>query len=134
MTDKQMKAEERFVEAGTKEAERHLQSSDYEVEPIRWHGKSRFRAQAKPGDLIIQVFTEQRGNRTYVEVYRPAPILHRQDHEKWTRFYVEVSKRQVCYRWKDIKADFKSLGITNITANSTRELTGKALGIMQLME
>ena len=82
-----------------------------------------------------QVFTEPRGKRKYIEVYRPAPILHRQDEEKCTWFYVEVPKEQMYYyEWEEIKADFKRLGITNVTPNSTRELTSKALGILQLME
>jgi hypothetical protein len=134
MSDKLAKAEEKFVEIGTKEAEKYLKSSDNEPEPIRWHGKSKFRSEAKGGDLIVQVFTERRGKRKFVEVYRPAPILLRQDEQNWTRFYIEVPKEQVYYAWKEIKADFKSLGVTNITPNSTRELTGKALGILQLME
>jgi phosphatidylserine/phosphatidylglycerophosphate/cardiolipin synthase-like enzyme len=134
LSDKVVKAEEQFVEAGTKEAEQHLKNRDNELEPIRWVGKSRFRSQAKAGDLIIQVFTERRGKRKYIEVHRHAPIRHRQDEGNWTRFYVEVPKEQVWYRWKDIEADFKSLGVTNITPNSTRELTGKALGILQLMQ
>ncbi len=134
LSEKVVKAEEEFVEAGSKEAEKHLKDGNNEVESIRWVGKSRFRSQAKPGDLIVQVFTERRGKRKYIEVYRPAPIRHRQDEGKWTRFYVEVPKEQVCHKWKDIHADFKSLGVINITPNSTRELTGKALGILQLME
>ena len=134
MSDKLMKAEEEFILTGTEEAKKHLKSSDNEVEPIRWHGKSRFRSKAKRGDLIVQVFTERRGKRKYIEVYRPAPLLHRQDEAKWTRFYIEVPKQQLYYRWKDIKKDFTSLGVLNITPNSTRELTGKALGILQLME
>lgn len=134
LSDKVLKGEEQFVETGTKEAEKHLKNGENEVEPIRWVGKSKFRSEAKPGDLIVQVFTERHGRRESIEVYRPAPILHRQDEGKWTRFYTEIPKEQVCYRWKDINADFKSLGVTNITPNSTRELTGKALGILQLME
>jgi hypothetical protein len=125
-----------FVELGTKEAEKHVKAADYEVEPIRWQGKSRFRSQAKPGDLVVNVFMDRRGKskRKFVEVYGPAPIVHRQDEGKWTRFYVEVPKEHACYSWRDIKADFKTLGITNITSDSTRELTGRALGILQLMQ
>lgn len=126
------KAEEKLVKVGIKKAKELLQDTEDEVEQIRWHGKSRFRSLAKPGDVIVQVFTERRGKRDYIEVKGPTPILYRQDEEKWTRFYTEVPN--LCYKWKDIKADFKSLGITNITPNSTRELTGKALGILQLME
>jgi hypothetical protein len=82
------------------------------------------------------VFTEKRGKtrRKYVEVYQAAPILHRQEGDKWTRFYLEVPAERRYYHWKDINADFASLGVQNVTPNSTRELTGRAVGILQLME
>jgi hypothetical protein len=115
------------------EAKKHAPNSGYEVESIRWSGRSRFRAEAKAGDMIIEAFTEKRGARERVKVYEPRPIVHRQDHTKWTRFYVESPPDESYHKWKDIKADFESLGVINITPNSTRELTGKALGIQQLM-
>ena len=67
-------------------------------------------------------------------MYGPAPIIHRQDEGKWTRFYLEAPDERDYYLWRDIKADFATLGVANISPNSTRELTGRALGIMQLME
>jgi hypothetical protein len=132
LSDEELKTEEQFIQAGRKEAERHRTSPYSDVEPIRWAGKSRFRSQAKPGDLILQAYIERRGKR--IEVYGPAPIRHRQDEERWTRFYVEVLRPTVCYPWKDVKSDFRSLGIRNITPHSTRELRGKALGILHLLE
>lgn len=135
MSDRLAKAEEAFEKVGTEEAQKQLKNRGREVRPIRWHGKSRFRSQAKPGDLVIEVLTEKRGKRKYVEVYPAAPVLHRQDHKKWTRFYVEVpAERIYFYIWREIKADFASLGIQKITPNSSRELTGRAIGILQLME
>jgi hypothetical protein len=84
----------------------------------------------------MEVLTENRGKtkRKHVEVYKAAPILHRQDADKWTRFYLEIPTERSSYRWKEINADFASLGVLNVTSNSTRELTGKAIGILQLME
>lgn len=127
-------AEESFELQGLEEAEKHVEKDGYEVRSIRWSGKSRFRSEAKPGDLVVEAYTEKRGTRKYVHVYQAAPILHRQDQDKWTRFYLEVSSDDTYYLWKDVKADLASLGVSNITPNSTRELTGKALGILQLME
>jgi hypothetical protein len=106
-----------------KEAQKRVKSAGYDVESIRWHGRSRFRSEAKVGDLVIDVYTRRRGKRKYVEVSPAAPILHRQDARKWTRFYLEGAP--VYYVWREIKADFTRLGIRNITPNSTRELTGK---------
>jgi hypothetical protein len=136
LSDRLAKAEEAFDQIGMEEAQKHLKSDGYEVRSIRWSGKSRFRLEAKPGDLVMEVFTEKRGKRKrkYVEVYEAAPILYRQDEEKWTRFYLEVPTERSYYSWKDIKTDFASLGVLNITPNSTRELTGKAVGILQIME
>jgi hypothetical protein len=128
------KAEEEFDQAGMKEAEARITKSGYEAYSIRWTGKSRFRAEAKSGDVVIVVHTEKRGKRKYIRVYQPSAILYRQEGEKWTRFFLQVATERTCYLWKDIKADFASLGITNITPNSIRELTGKALGILPLMQ
>lgn len=127
-------AEDGYEQDGMEEAEKLVEKDGYGVRSVRWSGKSRFRAEAKPGDLVIEAFIEKRGTRKYIQVFQAAPILHRQDHDKWTRFYMEVPPDDSHYLWKDVKADFASLGVSNITPNSTRELTGKALGILQLME
>jgi hypothetical protein len=136
LSDRLAKAEAELDQIGMEEAQKHVKSDGYEVRSIRWSGKSRFRSDAKPGDLVMEVYTEKRGKskRKYVEVYQAVPILHRQDEENWTRFYLEVPAERLYYGWKDIKADFASLGVLGISPNSTRELTGKALGILQLME
>lgn len=134
LSDRIVKAEESFEAEGLEEAKKHSEKKDYEIRPIRWSGKSRFRAEAKPGDMVIEVFTEKRGNRNKIEVYQARPIIHRQDHDKWTRFYIETPPDAGYYSWKDIKADFESLGISSPSPNSTRELVGKALGLLQLME
>jgi hypothetical protein len=136
LSEKIAKAEEAMEAVGMKEAEKCIKTRGYEVQSFRWSGKSRFRSEAKAGDLVIEVFTEKRGKRKHIEVYRPAPILYRQDEAegKWTRFYLECPTERLHYAWRDIKADFARLGVRDITPNSIRELTGKALGILQLME
>jgi uncharacterized protein len=75
LSDRLAKAEEAFEQAGTEDAQKHINTEGYEVSPIRWSGKSRFRSEAKPGDLASEVFTEKRGKRKYVEVYEAAPII-----------------------------------------------------------
>ena len=127
-------AEEAEQEAqGQREAERRLKDLSYSVMPLRWIGESRFRKHAKAGDLIIEAYAGDAGD---VEVYFPAPIVHRQDDEggNWTWFYVEVREGDPWYKWSDVLADFTSLSVRNITANSTRELTGRALKILSLLE
>jgi hypothetical protein len=134
LSEKLVEAEQAFEQAGREQGEKHLQNQGYEIRTLRWSGKSRFRSEAKPGDLVMEAFTEKRGKRKHIEVYQPVPILHVQHEEKWTRFYLEVPSERGYYRWKDIKADFATLGVTKITPNSTRELTGKEVGILQLLE
>lgn len=134
LSDRIATAEESFELEGLEEAEKRLEKDGYSIRSLRWSGKSRFRAEAKPGDLVIESLTEKRGSRKYVQIYKAAPIIHRQDNDKWTRFYIEVSPDEGYYLWKHIKADFDSLGVSNMTPNSTKELKGKAHGILQLME
>jgi len=133
-SDRLLNAEEAFENVGGEEAQKHIKTDGYVVWPIRWTGKSRFRSEAKSGDLVIAVHTEKEGKRKDVKVYKAAPILHRQDDEKWTRFYLEVPAEPTPYSWPVVEAYFVSLGALNFTPNSTRELTGKAIGILQLME
>ena len=134
LSDRIAEAEKALEQIGMEEAKKHLEGDDREPHSIRWTGRSRFRSEARRGDLVIEVLTEKRGKKKFIEVYEAAPILHRQDEEKWTRFFLDVADERSCYRWKDIQADFQSLGVPNVTPNSTRELTGKAVGILQLME
>jgi hypothetical protein len=134
LSDRLAKAEEALQKVGMEVAENHIKPDSYEVWPIRWSGKSRFRSEAKSGDLVIVVFTEKQEKRKDVRVYKAAPILHRQDDEKCTWFYLEFPSEPTPYSWDDIQAHFVSLGALNFTPNSTRELTGKAIGILQLME
>lgn len=134
LSERIMNAEEALEQEGREEAEKCVEKEGYSVWSIRWAGKSRFRSEAKPGDLVIEAFTEKRGTRKYIQVFRAAPILHRQDNDKWTRFYLEISPDEPYYLWKDVKVEFERIGVTNITPNSTRELTGKALGILAFME
>lgn len=79
--------EEEFVEKGVEEARSKASNPESDISWIRWHGKSKFRSFVKVGDTVI----EMRGNkqRNRYQVIQPRPILVRQDHEKWTRFYIE---------------------------------------------
>jgi hypothetical protein len=105
----------------------------YEMHSLRWTGQSRFRAEAKPGDLILEVYTDEDDGVEEVTVYLPVPICHRVDDARWTRLYYEVPAERTGYEWNDVRADFDSLGVKGISI-STRELTGKAAAIIHLLE
>lgn len=61
-------AEESFELEGLEEAEKRLEKDGYGIRSLRWSGKSRFRAEAKPGDLVIESLTEKRGSRKYIQI------------------------------------------------------------------
>jgi hypothetical protein len=52
-------------------------------------GSSKFRREARPGDLIIIAWRETGEEDEPVEVYRPAPILKRREEKHGTRIYFE---------------------------------------------
>ncbi len=120
---------------GMAKAKKSLKQSDYEIRPLRWSGTSRFRKEAKPGDLVIEVMREKRGKRTFTEVYRAAPIIHRQDSHKWTRFYLETPPDDdVYYLWNEFKSDLVRLGFKNISPKSNRELTERATQVLACLD
>lgn len=116
-------------------AKKKLRHGDYEVNWIRYSGTSQFRREAKPGDLIIEVYQEKPGNGTTTEVYQAKPILHRQDEQGWTRFYYETPiKQNVYYRWIQIKSELLRLGFKKLSPKSTRELTKHATQVLACFE
>jgi len=133
LDDKIAEVEAEYESKGLKRAVKNIEKTGYEIRSLRWTGKSRFRAEAKQGDLVIEALTTKRGKRNYVQIFRAASIRHRQDHEKWTRFYIEVPPERKHFLWKDIKAKLDGLGVSGINPNSVKELSGAALGILQRM-
>ncbi len=128
-------AEAGAEKSGMVQARKKLKHDDYEIRMLRWSGKSRFRKEAKPGNLVIEVMREKRGKRTFTEVYRAAPIIHRQDSGKWTRFYLETPPDDdLYYLWNEFKSDLVRLGFKNISPKSNRELTERATQVLACLE
>ena len=120
---------------GMAKAAKNLKQSDYEIRTLRWFGQSRFRKEAKSGDLVIEVMRQKRGKRTFTQVYQAAPIIHRQDSDKWTRFYLETPPdNDVYYLWNEFKSDLVRLGFKNISPKSTCELTERATQVLAYLE
>jgi hypothetical protein len=65
------------AEAGSKKARPRRSSSRNDVSWIRYIGKDSFRRLASEGDTVVQIWRPIRGKRA--TVFRPCPILHRQD-------------------------------------------------------
>lgn len=136
LSDRVAEAEAEPEALGMSAAKRKLRNSRYEARSLRWSGRSRFRSEAKVGDLVLEVSPCQDGKRKGFEMYPPAPILHRQEGRagRWTRFFIEVPVSQPSYDWADVAADFAALGTAKISPKSTRELKPRELGILQLLE
>lgn len=134
LSDRISAAEEVFEQKGHLKAQQNIQKKGGESYSIRCTSKTRFRREAKLGDLVIEVNSEKRGKRTTITVSPPVAVLYRQNTKKWTRIYLESAPGDAYYRWRDVKRDFVSLGVTNISPKSTKELTGNALGILQLLK
>lgn len=87
----QEKDEEKAIaEEGLEEAEKHVSQEDSSVSKIRFRGNSRFRREAKEGDVVVCIWTEN-GKGKPDSVYHHAPILLRKDDDAHdvTWFYVE---------------------------------------------
>jgi hypothetical protein len=134
ISSKIMNREAEFVETGKSEASKKIKKGKYEIDYIRWAGQSKFRAEAKPGDLVIQVFRQKKGKRVHIDVYQAVPILHRQDEGNWTRFYLEFPVDYNIYQWKEFRSDLVGLGFKNIRPGSTREMTERASAVLACLE
>lgn len=134
MSERLVEQEQAFAEEGEAEAKKLAKHKGYEIVDIRWAGKSRFRSEAKSGDLVIQSHTEKRGSRKFIEVFEAVPICYRQEGDGWTRFWVEQPIELEYFKWKEIEAMFKSLGVLGIKPGSVRELTGNSRNILELMK
>ena len=71
---------------GQDKAEKLKNNNNSEVTWIRYTGNSSFRRDAKPGDMLIEVYSGNKRDRT---VYRDVPVIYRQEEKSCTRFYIE---------------------------------------------
>jgi hypothetical protein len=122
---KDLPAEQEAIEAGTAAAKQMVTKSSSDVSWIRWTGHSRFRSEAKEGDSVIQIWSSYRAKRP-TAVYRHAPILHRQEENTCTRFFVEdfADMGDTCITWIEFKKIVGRVGlIGKIGPASAREIT-----------
>lgn len=115
------KDEEKWVEKAEKEVKRQLSEPESEVGWIRWTGRGHFRELAKRGDTVIDMRSAERGKRVIVSA--PTPILKRQDHGKWSRFYYEIPQEKQEMSWTEFQRNLTRLGIKSIKKNSAKELS-----------
>jgi len=102
---------------------------DSTISWIRFTGKSRFRATAQPGDIVVQIWKPIASKR--ISIFEPCPIIYRQDVGHWTRFYVEET--EYCRRilWERFKEEINRLGLSRVSKNSVRELNHREVLLVE---
>jgi hypothetical protein len=123
----QEKAEEQtVVKAGLKEAEKHVSQEDSSVSWIRFRGNSRFRREAKKGDVLVCIWTA--GNKGKPDaVYHHTPILLRKENpaNDTTLFFVEEypDAEDTTLTWKRFQKLYSQVGIPGkLSQWASREL------------
>lgn len=111
-----------LVQAGEKRAKTLVADRDATISWIRWTGNSGFRSTAQAGDVVVQIWKSLSGKT--VSVLPPSPIVHRQDAQHWTRFYVSDSDAHDL-SWKRFVREAKARGVRHISKNAVRELTSR---------
>ena len=108
-----------------KRAKANRSESRSTIEPIWYTGSSKFRREAQPYDLVIQVWSET-GSK--VTVWEPARIRVRDESsQSFTDFYLEEPRGSEgrTIPWRDFRAHWKSLVGTKVPSQrGARELLG----------
>lgn len=109
---KDFPAEQAAIQSGTATAEGKVTKPSSDVSWIRWTGTSRFRSEAKEGDTLIQVWSRRKAKKPSA-VYRHAPIVHRQDEDTCTRFFVEdfADAEDISLTWSEFKKLVTQVGL-----------------------
>jgi hypothetical protein len=104
LADDAYPAERKRAEKGAELAEQEKKKSSSTVTWARITGKSRFRREAKPGDVIININSEH-GKKTPYAVYKTLPILRVQKESTCTRFYMEyfANSDKTALTWGQLK-------------------------------
>lgn len=102
-----------IAQQGLEEAEKHVSQDDSSVSWIRFRGNSRFRREAKKGDVVVSIWTaDGRGKPNLV--YHHAPILLRKDDatNDVTWFYVEEypDADDTTLTWKKFQRLYSQIG------------------------
>jgi hypothetical protein len=118
--------EKAVVEEGLEEAEKHVSQEDSSISWIRFRGNSRFRKEAKAGDVVVCIWTAS-GKVKPEAVYHHAPILLRKDDEEngVTWFYVEEypDAHETTLTWKQFQKLYVQLGAPGkVSQWASREL------------
>ena len=99
---------------------------DAEIYWVRFTGKKRFRQQARPGDSVIEILTQNRKTT----VAAPRGIVVRQDQDRWTPFYLAGEAEQMS--WTRFEGELEKIGMKGkVRKTSVRELAPREAALME---
>lgn len=96
---------------GTKRVAKLLDIDEGNVEWIRYPRSWRFAREARAGDNVIQIWRETSKGKVPASVYRPTPIVDRQDERTCARFFVQPQEDSVS--WTAFLKQWQRLGYSS---------------------
>jgi hypothetical protein len=96
--------EQPAIKRGEAKAQSRKTSRTANLNWIRWPGNSRFRAEAKEGDNLIQIWCSRKSKKPNA-VYKRAAIILRQEEPACTRFFLEEpsSAEKEALSWRQFR-------------------------------
>lgn len=126
-------AEQDIEHRGMQRALRRRFLTDYDIESIRWVGRSAFMREAKRGDRIVDAHWAGAGRGEAV-IYPPSTLLHKEEGSRSTYFYVEFRGDREPLPWRTLRPHLASLGMTGWSPGTSREVTGKLGALVSIIE
>lgn len=124
LNENRFERENEIVETERQAAARETEFDDSEAGYIRWAGNSKFRKEARAGDLVIQTWTPTHKSRRGT-VYAPAPILRCKRVGKVTHAFIEeyADAQETAISFAAFKRLWTEAGGPALTVKSTREIS-----------
>lgn len=125
LDDDKHEDENDVVESERGKAAAGTEFSDSDAGYVRWVGNSRFRKEAKAGDLVMTIWKPHSKSKRGT-VYAPEPLLHRKDNGKVTHLFVEeyADRDATSIPFSAFSALWRGVGSGRPpSVNSTREVS-----------
>ncbi len=121
--------ENHLCRAEEKKASKKLKDTrKFEVNSIRWMGKSRFTEHVMEGDLIVTIHTE----RNVTKVSPTSRVIQITKYRSFDRkkrprmfIHIEEPKRPKLLSWHDFKKEVVKAGLQSISSNPIREIRSR---------
>lgn len=137
LTDKQdeeLEANEQ-VQEGMKKAKTQRAMRESEIASILYGGNSLFKREAAAGDIVLNCRATMKGSSKSYRVFKPMTILHAIDYGTKRHFYLEdTDPDDNGMAWSRFEKLLTQVDASVTKPTSTKELTGNATRILQLMK